>query len=149
MQALFIGQTYIDVTFLADALPTGDEKAVAQDYAISFGGNAVTAAFCCAKLGLPPDLLTSVADDWLGRMFVDMAAKYGISVHHRKVRESLLSFIMPRGLKGSSSAWRSSSGTVPPGHHSDCLVAGPAANCASSTAFSVLVITMSPAPVAI
>ena len=85
MQALFIGQTYIDVTFLADALPTGDEKAVAQDYAISFGGNAVTAAFCCAKLGLPPDLLTSVADDWLGRMFIDMAAKYGISVHHRKV----------------------------------------------------------------
>jgi sugar/nucleoside kinase (ribokinase family) len=96
MQALFIGQTYIDVTFLADALPTGDEKAVAQDYAISFGGNAVTAAFCCAKLGLPPDLLTSVADDWLGRMFIDMAAKYGISVHHRKVRESSLSFIMPR-----------------------------------------------------
>src|SRR3954452_492453 len=99
MQALFIGQTYIDVTFLADALPTGDEKAVAQDYAISFGGNAVTAAFCCAKLGLPPDLLTSVADDWLGRMFIDMAAKYGISVHHRKVRESSLSFIMPHGGK--------------------------------------------------
>jgi len=97
MQALFIGQTYIDVTFLTDALPTGDEKAVARDYAISFGGNAVTAAFCCAKLGLPPDLLTSVADDWLGRMFIDMAAKYGIAVHHRKVRESSLSFIMPRG----------------------------------------------------
>jgi sulfofructose kinase len=30
-------------------------------------------------------------------MFIDMAAKYGISVHHRKVRESSLSFIMPRG----------------------------------------------------
>src|SRR5215207_3370758 len=97
MQALFIGQTYIDVTFLTDTLPTGDEKAVARDYAISFGGNAVTAAFACAKLGIPPDLLTSVADDWLGRMFIDMAAKYGISVHRRKVRESSLSFIMPRG----------------------------------------------------
>ena len=96
MQALFIGQTYIDVTFVTDSLPVGDEKTVAQDYAISFGGNAVTAAFCCAKLGLPPDLLTSIADDWLGRMFVDMAASYGISVHHRKVRESSLSFIMPR-----------------------------------------------------
>jgi sugar/nucleoside kinase (ribokinase family) len=96
MQALFIGQTYIDVTFVTDALPVGDEKTVAEDYAISFGGNAVTAAFCCAKLGIPPDLLTSVADDWLGRMFVDMAASYGISVHHRKVRESSLSFIMPR-----------------------------------------------------
>jgi sugar/nucleoside kinase (ribokinase family) len=36
-----------------------------------------------------------VADDWLGRMFVDMAAKYGISVHGRKVKESSLSFVMP------------------------------------------------------
>jgi sugar/nucleoside kinase (ribokinase family) len=99
MQALFIGQAYIDVTFLADDIPTGDQKAVARDYAISFGGNAVTAAFACAKLGIAPDLLTQVADDWLGRMFVDMAATYGISVHHRKVAESSLSFIMPRGGK--------------------------------------------------
>jgi sugar/nucleoside kinase (ribokinase family) len=99
MHALFVGQTYIDVTFLADELPTGDDKTVARDYAISFGGNAVTAAFACAKLGIAPDLLTSIADDWLGRMFIDMAAKYGISVHHRKVKESSLSFIMPRGGK--------------------------------------------------
>ncbi len=99
MDALFIGQSYIDITFVTGDLPmpVGDEKMVAHDYAISFGGNAVTAAFCSAKLGIAPDLLTSVADDWLGRMFVDMAAKYGISVHHRKVRESSLSFIMPRG----------------------------------------------------
>src|SRR5436190_6938026 len=97
MKALFIGQTYIDVTCLADELPTGDEKSVARDYAISFGGNAVTAAFCCAKLGMAPDLLASVADDYLGRMFIDMAAKYGISLHHRKVKESSLSFIMPKG----------------------------------------------------
>lgn len=97
MRALFIGQTYIDVTFLADELPTGDDKMVARDYAIAFGGNAVTAAFACAKLGVVPDLLTSVADDWLGRMFIDMAAKYGIPVHHRKVAESSLSFIMPKG----------------------------------------------------
>lgn len=96
MQAFFIGQTYIDITFLTDVLPTGDDKAVARDYAVSFGGNAVTAAFCCAKLGVAPDLLTSVADDWLGRMFVDMAARYGIVLHHRKVAESSLSFIMPR-----------------------------------------------------
>ena len=72
---------------------------MARDYAISFGGNAVTAAFACAKLGIVPDLLTSIADDWLGRMFIDMAAKYGISVHHRKVTESSLSFIMPHGGK--------------------------------------------------
>ncbi|MCB8822541.1 sugar kinase [Microvirga rosea] len=99
MDALFVGQTYIDVTFLADEIPTGDDKTVARDYAISFGGNAVTAAFACAKLGVAPDLLTSIADDYLGRMFIDMAAKFTIPVHHRKVKESSLSFIMPRGGK--------------------------------------------------
>jgi sugar/nucleoside kinase (ribokinase family) len=99
MEALFIGQTYIDIVFLADSIPTGDDKAVARDYAVSFGGNAVTAAFCCAKLGVKPDLLSSLADDWLGRMFLDMAARYGIPVHGRKVRESSLSFIMPHDGK--------------------------------------------------
>jgi len=99
METLFIGQTYIDVTFVADHIPTGDEKDVARDYAVSFGGNAVTAAFCCARLGIPPDLLTSVADDWLGRMFLDMAAKYQVSVHARKVRRSSLSFVMPKDGK--------------------------------------------------
>ena len=96
MEALFIGQTYIDVTLLTDHFPTGDEKAVAQDYAVSFGGNAVTAAFACARLGFPPDLIASLADDWLGRMFLDMAAKYQIPVHGRKVRRSSLSFILPK-----------------------------------------------------
>src|SRR3984957_6250832 len=99
MQALFIGQAYIDITFVTDVMPTGDDKTVARSYAVSFGGNAVTAAFCCAKLGIAPDLLASVADDWLGRMFVDMAAKYGISVHHRKVAESSLFFVMPSGTQ--------------------------------------------------
>jgi sugar/nucleoside kinase (ribokinase family) len=97
VQALFIGQTYIDITFLTDRIPTGDEKHVASAYAVSFGGNAVTAAFCCAKLSIVPDLLTSVADDWLGRMFLDMAGQYGIPVHPRRVASSSLSFIMPQG----------------------------------------------------
>ena len=99
MKALFIGHSYIDVTFISDVFPTGDEKAVAHDYSISFGGNSVTAAFCCAKLGIVPDLLATYADDWLGRMFIDMAIKYGITVHQRKVVESSLSFIMPKDGK--------------------------------------------------
>ncbi len=99
MEALFIGQTYIDVTLIADAMPKGDEKAVAKDYAVSFGGNALTAGFACAKLGFVPDLLTSLADDWLGRMFLDMAATYHISVHPRKVKRSSLSFILPNNGK--------------------------------------------------
>lgn len=96
MDALFIGQSYIDITFLSEHIPIGDEKMIAKDYAVSFGGNAVTAAFCCAKLGIKPDLLCSMADDWLGRMFLEMAHRYGISIHHRKVKESSLSFIMPK-----------------------------------------------------
>jgi len=99
MEALFIGQTYIDVTVLADAIPTGDDKAVARDYAVSFGGNAVTAAFACAKLGVKPDLLASLANDWLGQMFSDMAARYDIPVHPRAVKRSSLSFVIPNNGK--------------------------------------------------
>jgi sugar/nucleoside kinase (ribokinase family) len=99
MHALFIGQTYIDVTFVTDRIPTGDEKEVASAYAVSFGGNAVTAAFCCARLGIVPDLIATQSDDWLGRMFLDMVIKYGISLHPRKVRTSSLSFIMPKDGK--------------------------------------------------
>ena len=45
-----------------------------------------------------------------------------------------ISFDMARGLNGSSAPWRSSKGTLPPDHHSDCCVARPAANCTSSAA---------------
>lgn len=99
MQALFIGQTYIDVTFIAQTMPTGDQKTVAQDYAVSFGGNAVTAAFACARLGIKPELMTSLADDWLGNMFRDMAGQSGIVLHARQVAQSSLSFVMPRDGK--------------------------------------------------
>ncbi|WZB70058.1 sugar kinase [Achromobacter xylosoxidans] len=93
--SLFIGHTYIDVTLLADHWPTGDEKSVASDYAVSFGGNAVTAAFACAKLGSAPDLICSMAPDWLGHMYADMAAAHGVALHTRQVRRSSLSCIMP------------------------------------------------------
>jgi sugar/nucleoside kinase (ribokinase family) len=99
MKALFIGHTYIDVTFLTDRVPTGDEKHVASAFAVSFGGNAVTAAFCCAKFSIVPDLITTVADDWLGGMFLEMAAKYVVPIHPRKVDTSSLSFIMPKDGK--------------------------------------------------
>jgi sugar/nucleoside kinase (ribokinase family) len=97
MDSLFIGQAYIDVTMIPDGeLPKGDDKAVAKDFAVSFGGNAVAAAFCAAKLGAPPDLISSLATDWLGHMFWDMAARYGITIHPRQVKRSSLSFVMPR-----------------------------------------------------
>jgi len=54
MQALFIGQTYIDVTFITTTCRPAT-RSTGVSYAVSFGGNAVTAAFCCAKLGIVPD----------------------------------------------------------------------------------------------
>jgi sugar/nucleoside kinase (ribokinase family) len=99
LQALFIGHSYIDVTLLCGSVPSGDEKTVAQDYAVSFGGNAVTAAFACGKLGFIPDLITTVADDWLGRMFLSMAEAHHIPVHPRRVARSSLSFVLPKDGK--------------------------------------------------
>ncbi|MGJ0532016.1 sugar kinase [Methylocystis sp.] len=99
MDALFIGHAYIDVTMRAPRMPLGDQKALAHDYAVSFGGNAVTAGFACAKLGHPVDLLTTLAPDWLGHMFMDMAHTYGIDVHPRRVARSSLSFVWPNDGK--------------------------------------------------
>ena len=110
IKALFIGQAYIDVTFLSQSMPVGDEKCVADDYAFSFGGNAVSAAFCCAKLGLEAHLICNVADDWPGRMFQDMARKHHVHLHPRRVHRSSVSFVHPfRGkraiLRGRDAAY--------------------------------------------
>jgi sugar/nucleoside kinase (ribokinase family) len=99
VNALFVGHTYIDMTMLTDVMPTGDEKMVARDFAVSFGGNAVTAAFACAKLGISTDLLTTVSDDWLGQMFTNMAHQYGVSLYPRKVQRCSLSFVLPKAGK--------------------------------------------------
>ncbi|MEM6382376.1 MAG: PfkB family carbohydrate kinase [Pseudomonadota bacterium] len=99
MEALFIGHAYIDVTFIADSLPEGDDKTIAQDYAVSYGGNAVTAAFAAAKLGVKPDLLCTSADDWLSLMFREMARSSGVRIHERKVSEASLSFVIPKDGK--------------------------------------------------
>lgn len=99
MEALFIGHAYIDVTFITDTLPTGDDKTIADDYAVSYGGNAVTAAFAADKLGVRPDLLCTSGDDWLSLMFREMARSAGVRIHERKVSEASLSFIMPKDGK--------------------------------------------------
>lgn len=99
MDALFVGHAYIDVTMLADEMPAGDEKAVARDYAVSFGGNAVTAGFACAKLGHEVHILAPQARDWLGHMFAEMADAYNVRIHPRKVARSSLSFVLPNDGK--------------------------------------------------
>lgn len=98
-KALFIGRPSIDFTTIVDEMPVGDEKTVAKRHAVSFGGNATTAAFCCAHLGNKPDLLGAIAEDWLGRMFRDMANNYGVRLHERRTRETAFSQIMPKSGK--------------------------------------------------
>ena len=51
------------------------------------------------SLAIKPDLIATNADDWLGNMFGDMAAKYDVHLHIRKVEKSSLSFIMPKDGK--------------------------------------------------
>ena len=95
MEALFIGHSYIDVTFVTDTIPAGDDKALAKDYSFGIGGNAMVAAFACSKFGRHPDLLIPIADDWLGDMMLRKCALSGIRVYNRKVRKSSLSLVLP------------------------------------------------------
>lgn len=99
MHTLFIGHSYIDVTFVTDTFPTGDDKALGRDYAFGIGGNAMVAAFTCAKLGIGPDLLIPIANDWLGDMMLQRCAKAGIRVHPRGIGKSSLSLVMPNNGK--------------------------------------------------
>lgn len=99
MKALFIGHSYIDVTFVTDVMPTGDDKALGKDYAFGIGGNAMVAAFTCAKFGIKPDLLIPIAPDWLGDMMQQKCEQAGIRVHSRGVGKSSLSLVMPNDGK--------------------------------------------------
>jgi hypothetical protein len=98
MQALFIGQTYIDVTSSPTTCPLATRSTSPPTTRV--------VRRQCGHRGLllrqarhRADLIATVANDWLGRMFQDMATKYGISIHPRKVKTSSLSFIMPKDGK--------------------------------------------------
>lgn len=91
--ALFVGRTYFDVTFVTPHVPEGDEKAVADDYAFCLGGNAVIAGLCCAKLGTPVDLLTTIGHDPLGQMATQRFGDYGVQYFPRAVARSAVSLV--------------------------------------------------------
>jgi len=94
-----VGHHYIDITAKVKHIPLNDEKVLAQDRAISVGGNAVTAAFFAAKLGCATELLCQLADDDFGKIFLDRARGYNIVLHPRRVRESSFSLILPNNGK--------------------------------------------------
>lgn len=99
MTALFIGHNYTDITFLTDHIPTGDEKTIGEDFSFGVGGNAVVAAFTAATMGTRTDLLTQVAPDRLGDVFLQRAAKMGIRIYPIPVKRSSASLILPNGTK--------------------------------------------------
>jgi sugar/nucleoside kinase (ribokinase family) len=95
MESLFIGHTYIDVTIVANHIPTGDEKAVADDYAFGLGGNSVIAAFTNAKYGRHTNLMTTVAEDTLSDYILEVCKRYPVTLHPRKVGRTALSLVIP------------------------------------------------------
>ncbi|MEC9291140.1 MAG: PfkB family carbohydrate kinase [Pseudomonadota bacterium] len=95
---LAIGHAYIDVTFVTDYMPTGDEKYVGQDYAFCMGGNAMNAGLTSAKLGVRTDLLMPVADDDLGQYTQFHLGKLNnVTLIKRRVQRSSLSLLLPNG----------------------------------------------------
>ena len=100
MQALFIGQTYIDVTFLTDHIPTGDEKYVARGICgvvrRQRGDGGVLLRQARRQAG--PDRHPR------GRLARPHVPGHGGEVRHRSAhprrsRRSSLSFIMPNDGK--------------------------------------------------
>lgn len=99
MKSLFIGHIYIDITFITDTIPTGDDKVVADDYSYGMGGNSVVAAFTCAKLGLSPDLLIPIPTDSLGEMISLKCKNAGVHVLPRRVQKASLALVHPQNGK--------------------------------------------------
>ncbi len=112
MKALFVGETTFDLTCLTDRMPGPNEKYTAQRQVFCPGGGAVNAAFSCAHLGRPPDLLTTVGLDIPGAAFVHKAGQAGIQLHHRNVAQTPISVVLPdnegnrRLLRGPQQEYR-------------------------------------------
>ncbi len=113
---LSIGHAYIDVTFVTDYMPTGDEKYVGQDYAFCMGGNAMNAGLTSAKLGVRTDLLMPVADDDLGQYTQFHLGKLdNVTLIKRRVNRSSLSLLLPNGDRRAIVRVRDAEyGPVPP-----------------------------------
>lgn len=98
-KALFIGLTYIDVTIPTDSVPQGDDKAIAETYDVGIGGNATVAAITNSKLGERTELITPLADDFLGQVVRKKYESYGIKLHERPVEKTSLSLVLPNNNK--------------------------------------------------
>jgi sugar/nucleoside kinase (ribokinase family) len=77
---LACGLATLDVVQTVDAVPTANQKVVADDLLVTAGGPAANAAVTCAALGVPSRLLTRIGDGPLAAaVHADLAA-HGVDV---------------------------------------------------------------------
>jgi sulfofructose kinase len=98
-KALFVGNTYLDITLDTVAIPLGDNKLRDQHYAVNLGGNATVAGCTVRKLGGNVEIITPTADDDLNVLIQELYKKQDIKVHSIKASKSALSVIIPNGIQ--------------------------------------------------
>jgi len=99
MKSLFVGHSYIDISFQTPALPLNDTKIRGGKYALSLGGNSVVGGICSARLGGTPEFLVPLADDELGYLAKELYAKEKVKFFVRPVGRTSLAVILPNGSK--------------------------------------------------
>ena len=98
-KALFVGNTYLDITLDTVAIPLGDNKLRDQKYAVNLGGNATVAGCTVSRLGSTAEIITPVADDELNVLIQELYKKEDIKIHEIKSSKSSLSVIIPNGIQ--------------------------------------------------
>ena len=99
MRALFVGNSYIDISFATPALPLNDTKIRGATYAVSLGGNSVVAGICAKRLGAEVEFLIPRATDELAHLSQELYAREGVITHTRPTAKSSLAIIIPNGSK--------------------------------------------------
>jgi sugar/nucleoside kinase (ribokinase family) len=79
-QVVCVGLTTWDVVQVADRVPGEDEKIVASDGWMAFGGPAANAAATCAALGVPVRLVTALGTGQVADLARSGLARAGVEV---------------------------------------------------------------------
>jgi len=99
MKALFVGNTYLDITLDTVAIPLGDNKLRDQKYAVNLGGNATVAGCTVSRLGSKTEIITPMASDDLNVLIQELYKKEDIVIHAVEASKTSLSVIIPNGIQ--------------------------------------------------
>ncbi|WP_029289580.1 PfkB family carbohydrate kinase [Cellulomonas sp. HZM] len=80
MRVVACGLATLDVVQVVDALPAPDQKVVARDLAVAFGGPAANAAATAVALGVPATLVTALGRSPLGDLVRAALEERGVHV---------------------------------------------------------------------